>query len=61
MLKNIEDNAPKDFDFIIGDWSVKHRRLKDSLNGSDEWVEFEGSSSTRKTMGGFGITLSRGL
>jgi len=54
MLTNIEPNAPKDFDFIIGDWKVKHRRLKDILNGCEEWVEFEGDSSTRKTLGGFG-------
>ncbi|MCJ8294639.1 MAG: DUF1579 domain-containing protein [Colwellia sp.] len=54
MLEDIEVNAPKDFDFIIGDWKVKHRRLKDLLNDCDEWIEFEGSSSTRKTLGGFG-------
>ena len=54
MLENSEFNAPKDFDFIIGDWAVKHRRLKVLLNDSDEWVEFKGSSSTIKTLGGFG-------
>jgi len=54
MLENLESNAPKDFDFIIGNWTVKHRRLKCILNESDEWVEFSGSSSTIKTLGGFG-------
>jgi hypothetical protein len=54
MLTNLEPNAPKDFDFIIGDWVVKHRRLKDILNDSDEWLEFKGISSTQKTLGGFG-------
>ncbi|WMN62055.1 DUF1579 domain-containing protein (plasmid) [Pseudoalteromonas xiamenensis] len=54
MLTDFELNAPKDFDFIIGDWTVKHRRLKDILNNCDEWIEFKGDSSTRKTLGGFG-------
>ncbi|MBQ4837167.1 MULTISPECIES: DUF1579 domain-containing protein [Pseudoalteromonas] len=54
MLQELDPNEPKDFDFIIGDWQVKHRRLKDILNGSDEWIEFEGKSSTVKTLGGLG-------
>jgi hypothetical protein len=32
-----------DFDFLNGRWSVRSRRLKDVLVGSDEWLEFEGS------------------
>lgn len=51
MQDNLEINAPKDFDFIIGDWDVKHRRLKNLLNDCDEWVEFDGRSSTIKTLG----------
>jgi hypothetical protein len=47
-------SAPTDFDFIIGDWTVQHRRLKERLAGCDEWVEFAGTSSTRKILGGFG-------
>jgi len=54
MLLDLDPNEPKDFDFIIGDWDVKHRRLKNILNGSDEWIEFNGQSSTVKTLGGFG-------
>lgn len=46
--------APTDFDFIIGDWSVAHQRLAERLVGSDEWELFEGLSSTSKTLGGFG-------
>jgi len=44
--------ALHDFDFLVGEWQVHHRRLKDRLAGSHEWVEFEGRSSTRKVMGG---------
>lgn len=49
-----DPSAPKDFDFILGDWTVKHRRLKSRLTGCDEWIEFEGLSSTVKILGGFG-------
>ncbi|MGN6829208.1 DUF1579 domain-containing protein [Paucibacter sp. M5-1] len=43
-----------DFDFIIGRWAVRHRRLRERLAGCSEWQEFSGSSSTRKILGGFG-------
>jgi hypothetical protein len=43
-----------DFDFIIGDWRVHHRRLKERLVGCTAWVEFEGTSTARKILGGSG-------
>jgi hypothetical protein len=49
-----EPAAPSDFDFIIGDWSVRHRRLDERLVGCTAWTEFAGRSSTRKILGGFG-------
>ncbi|OUR84565.1 DUF1579 domain-containing protein [Marinomonas sp. 42_23_T18] len=54
MLDKIEPNAPKDFDFLIDAWKVKHRRLKKALNSCAEWVDFEGHSTTSRTLGGFG-------
>lgn len=47
-------NPPSDFDFIIGDWHVQHRRLNARLAGCTDWTEFSGTSSTRKILGGFG-------
>lgn len=46
--------ACEDFDFEFGDWSVQHRRLKERLNGCDEWEEFGGSCSARPILGGNG-------
>jgi len=43
-----------DFDFLVGKWNVHHWRLKDRLMNSHEWVQFEGTSEERLTMGGFG-------
>lgn len=54
MVLAIAPDAPRDFDFVIGDWTVKHRRLKERLQGCNEWLEFDGESSTRRTLGGFG-------
>jgi quinol monooxygenase YgiN len=43
-----------DFDFLIGDWRVHHRRLKERLANNQEWVEFEGICASRKILGGLG-------
>jgi hypothetical protein len=43
-----------DFDFLIGEWSVLHRRLKRRLVGDTEWIEFSGPAVARKILGGFG-------
>ena len=54
MLTELAIGAPDDFDFEMGDWVVKHRRLKERLKDCHEWEEFEGESSTKKILGGFG-------
>jgi hypothetical protein len=43
-----------DFDFLIGEWSVVHRRLKKRLAGDTEWIEISGPASVRKILGGLG-------
>jgi hypothetical protein len=43
-----------DWDFLVGRWNVKHRRLKARLAGSKEWEEFNGTSTEWLTMGGAG-------
>jgi len=43
-----------DFDFLHRDWNVRHRRLATRLAGADDWFEFDGTSTTRPTMGGYG-------
>jgi hypothetical protein len=57
--KIMSSNAPApsgalDFDFVIGDWTVRHRQLRTRLAGDTEWLEFSGSSSTRKILAGLG-------
>ncbi|HET6764256.1 MAG TPA: hypothetical protein VFH27_11310 [Longimicrobiaceae bacterium] len=33
---------PKDFDFLVGNWQVVSRRLRQRHVGSDDWYEFVG-------------------
>lgn len=44
----------RDFDFQIGDWVVKHRRLKERLVGCGEWEEFDGRCTMATVLGGNG-------
>jgi hypothetical protein len=34
-------SSQNDFDFLIGKWRLKHRKLKSRFTNSDEWEEFE--------------------
>ena len=42
-----------DFDLRAGEWVSHHRRLKERLAGSHEWVEFDGTQSFRLLMDGY--------
>ncbi|MFF8806013.1 hypothetical protein [Streptomyces omiyaensis] len=35
------------FDFLVGDWTVRNRRLADFLDADSGWEEFEGHTSGR--------------
>jgi len=43
-----------EFDFLIGEWKVRHRRLKSILRGSSDWYEFDGRLVARKFWQGRG-------
>ena len=40
------------FDFLVGHWTVRHRRLKERLAGCTEWEEFRGTCSLRPLLNG---------
>ncbi len=42
-----------DFDFRTGHWEAHHRRLKERLAGSHEWVEFDGTQTLWQLMDGY--------
>ena len=49
-----DTDGREDFDFFIGRWWVRHRRLQRRLEGDDRWDEFGGTCETRAMLGGLG-------
>lgn len=43
-----------EFDFILGKWRVKNRRLKERLKGNDDWIEFEADYESWHVLNGLG-------
>ena len=46
--------APHDFDFLVGHWNVRHRRLTAHFVGSTSWEEFTGTTASTSVLGGTG-------
>jgi hypothetical protein len=49
-----QNDGRNDFDFFLGTWDSKQRRLKQALAGCDEWEEFTGVSVAHKMLDGLG-------
>jgi hypothetical protein len=45
-------SSAADFDFLVGTWSTKQRRLKKRLQHSDEWETFDATVAMHKLPGG---------
>ena len=45
-------DGQRDFDFSIGTWTTHVKRRVRPLTGSDEWVEYDGTSTVREVLGG---------
>ena len=43
-----ENDGRHDFDFLVGHFIMRHRRLKERLKGSTEWEEFDGTAVGKK-------------
>jgi len=43
-----------DWAWLIGNWDVRHRRLRERLMGSNDWQDFGGKSALWATLGGLG-------
>lgn len=41
-----------DFDFLAGEWRIRHLRLKDGT--ADEWVRFDSGATVHRVLGGMG-------
>lgn len=47
-------SSQNDFDFLVGNWSVKNRMLKSRLTDSNDWLEFDSTIDMHKTLNGLG-------
>jgi hypothetical protein len=51
-VTNQKRDGQHDFDFEIGTWKTHLRRRLRPLTGSNDWVEYEGTSVVRKVLNG---------
>jgi hypothetical protein len=49
-------SSNNDFDFLVGEWKIRNKKLKTRLNNCAEWLEFNATGSCHKILNGFGNT-----
>jgi len=45
-----------DFDFYVGKWKIRNRKLKKRLEQCDDWIEFEADQEMELIINGYGNT-----
>src|SRR6188474_1601899 len=45
-------SSQNDFDFLVGNWVLKDKKLKSRLTNSNEWIEFESTVEMHKLLNG---------
>ncbi len=54
MITPSTTSSKDDFDFFVGKWQLKNRKLKERLNNCDEWIEFPSTQECYKILNGIG-------
>jgi hypothetical protein len=54
IIKASPTSSSKDFNYLIGNWKLKNRKLKSRLTNCTEWVEFESKVEMYQVLGGNG-------
>jgi hypothetical protein len=47
-------SSAHDFDYLVGRWTLRNRKLKSRLTGSTEWIAFESRVEMHQILGGLG-------
>src|SRR5688500_4546699 len=47
-------SSANDFDFLVGKWKLKDKKLKSRLTKSTEWISFESTVEMKKLLNGIG-------
>lgn len=50
----VEQDGRSDFDFLVGNWKVRHSRLQKRLEGDTAWDVFDGTCAMRTMLDGLG-------
>jgi len=53
-IKPSATSSQNDFDFLVGNWVLKDKKLKSRLTNSNEWIEFESTVEMHKLLNGIG-------
>lgn len=51
-IKASATSSKTDFDFFIGKWRIKNRKLRSRLDNCQEWLEFEATLTDNKALDG---------
>lgn len=54
IIKASPTSSVKDFDYLIGNWKLKNRKLKSRLTNCTEWIEFQSKVEMHQILGGNG-------
>jgi hypothetical protein len=49
-----KSSSKNDFDYLVGNWMIRNRTLKEPLVGSDRWVEFDATQECNRILLGGG-------
>ncbi|MEP6633860.1 MAG: hypothetical protein ABJA62_06580 [Luteimonas sp.] len=54
VIRPSATSSDHDFDFLVGTWKLKNRKLTSRLTNSNEWSEFESRVEMHQILGGLG-------
>jgi hypothetical protein len=57
-ISPMENSSENDFDFFVGSWKVRNRKVNERLADCNDWTEFAATSQCRKLLNGFANTDS---
>jgi hypothetical protein len=52
-----ESSSKHDFDFLVGGWKIRNRKLKEPLAGCDEWDEFDATQIFARSYRALAISI----
>ena len=54
IIRASQTSSAHDFDYLVGDWKLRNRKLKSRLTHSTEWIPFESRVEMHQILNGLG-------